>query len=106
QISKNGLLVRHGDRQPVDGYVSDTGEQVFQRLRVQRQKNSVHIFAAQRGVHNGRRKRMRDWVASYAVDSGGRIHLIYPIGTLQLLGCDLSWRCLLVRSESAEGECA
>ncbi len=35
----------------MDGYISDTGQQIFQRLCVQRQKNSVHIFAAERGVY-------------------------------------------------------
>ena len=84
--------------------VADAGEQVFQRFRVQGEINSVDVFAAESGVHDGRRERLRDRISGNAIDFGGGINLIDAVGALQFLRGDLPGSSFFVGGERAKRE--
>ena len=104
EMLEDGFLVRHGDGEAVNRNIAHAAQQVFQRLGMQREVDAVHIFAAQRRIHDGGRKRMRDRIAGHAVHSGGRVHLLDAIGAAQLLRRDLAGRGFLVGTDRGEGE--
>ncbi len=69
-----------------------------------REINPVHGFAAQRRIHNRRRKRMLHRVSCNPVHARGRIHLLNAISAAQFLRRHLSGRCLLIFADGAKGE--
>ncbi len=71
---------------------------------MQREIDSVDVFAAQGGVHDGGRQRLRDGVSANAINFCGGVNLVDTICALQLLRGDLPGGGLFVRSEGSEGE--
>ncbi len=84
--------------------VANAGEQVLQRFGMQREIDPVDILAAERGVHDGRRERLRHRVSGNAIDLCGRVHLIEAISALKLLGGDLSGGGFFVGGQGTESE--
>src|SRR5208283_2917204 len=86
QMRQDRLFVGHGHADAVNGDLPHARKQVFQGLGVQGKVDGIHVFAAEGGVHDGRRKRMGDRVYDHSVDARGGVQLLDPVDTAQLLG--------------------
>ena len=79
QMRQHFLLEGHGDGDAAEGQVADHGEQVVERLDLQRKHDGVDAFAAEGGVVHERRKRVADGVAGDAEDAGGLVELVEAV---------------------------
>src|SRR5579864_7099939 len=71
---------------------------------MEREVNRIHILAAEGGVHDGWRERMRDGISDHGVDTGGNVDVVDAVNTAQFLCADLPGGGFLTRSGRAECE--
>ncbi len=79
EVRQHFLLERHGDGDAVERQVADDGEQIVERLDLERKHDGVDVFAAEgRDVHE-RRKRVGDGIAGDAEDARGLVELLEAV---------------------------
>src|ERR1700690_3365337 len=79
-------------------------EKILERLGVERDVDTVYVFAAQRRVHDDRRQGMLDGIAGDSVDAGGGIDLVDAIDAAEVARTDLAGRGLRLGADGSEGE--
>ena len=71
---------------------------------MQREINAVHVFAAQRRVHDDGRERMLDGIAGDAIDASGGVDLLDAVDAAQVPRTDLTGSGFEIGTDRAKGE--
>src|SRR5208282_589926 len=82
----------HSDAEAVQRNLARAIDQFLERFSVERKINAVHVFAAQRRVHDDRRERMLDRIAGHSIDACSGVDLIDAVDIAQIARTDLT-RC-------------
>ena len=98
------LLERHGDAETLDWNFARELEEVLGLGGLQRKVDGVDGLAAEGGVHHQGRERAAYRVSGDAVDLGGCVDLLDPVGFDEGAGGDLAGSRLLAYGGSGEGE--